>query len=143
MLLVLPSLILWMAIYPLDSVICPLYNWAQICKLDTFLFTFMRVAKCDIWMIKLKNDVSTTIIWNGYCVLQQLNITGDICIFKYDKAQIFLLSLLALPGGFNCRIAEHFTYVLICCYYQCWLFDHWIIYSQWYALVQLNKSTVV
>ena len=46
-----------MAIYPLDSVICPLYNWAQICKLDTFLFTFMRVTKCDLWMIKLKNDV--------------------------------------------------------------------------------------
>ena len=78
-----------MAIYPLDIVICSLYNWAQICKLDTFLFTFMRVAKCDIWMIKLKNDVSTTIIWNGYCFLQQLNITRDICIFKYDKAQIF------------------------------------------------------
>ena len=27
-------------------------------KLDTFLFTFMRVTKCDLWMIKLKNDVS-------------------------------------------------------------------------------------
>ena len=78
-----------MAIYPLDIVICSLYNWVQIFKLDTFLFTFIRVAKCDLWMIKPKNDVSTTIIWNGYCFLQQLNITGDICIFKYDKAQIF------------------------------------------------------
>ena len=42
----------------LDIVICSLYNWVQIFKLDTFLFTFMRETKCDLWMIKLKNDVS-------------------------------------------------------------------------------------
>lgn len=78
-----------MAIYPSDIVICSLYNWVQIFKLDTFLFTFIRVAKCDLWMIKMKNDVSITTIWDGYCFLQQLDITWDICIFKYDKAQIF------------------------------------------------------
>ena len=78
-----------MAIYPSDIVICSLYNWVQIFKLDTFLFTFIRVAKCDLWMIKMKNDVSITTIWDGYCFLQQLNITGDICILNMTKLKFF------------------------------------------------------
>ena len=44
---ILLSLICWIVIYPLDSVICPLYNWALVWnkgELESTHFTYLTIV---------------------------------------------------------------------------------------------------
>ena len=70
MLYVLLSLICWIVIYPLDSIICPLYNWTLVFKLGFFILVTLIFFKCFLQagkhdaIVKNIHDLLAKLAWD-------------------------------------------------------------------------------